>query len=256
MTKIELFDHHDIMITCIEGKLEKEYLYMDKYRVFVDEIINNKELTYHKELEPYRKNLSLLLSLFKVEGVNIYGKSICLTTYIDMAVSLAIDLNNIEINKLILSYIKAMRQDEEISLKLIRALYIPETIEKLESYIYLMDLFCAAYFTTYTKFEKYQKSTGNNELNGFYKYLSGIYNKYNKYDYDEMISIIFAHLHKNGIHSYEMIDKYLSDHDYYSDKLRNNDFRPCFFPHQFLYVNARYLYDNIESFLSNGKEIR
>ena len=78
MTKIELFNHHDITFNCIDGKLKKEYLYMDKYRVFVDEIINNKELTYHKELEyhpRYKGNEMKAYLKKRLESVNETGNN-------------------------------------------------------------------------------------------------------------------------------------------------------------------------------------
>ncbi len=231
----------------------------EKYKLLIDEIYENKRLTNHQELELCRENLKLLLKQYPLERYNYDGDVLYWSLYIDEAASLAKDLGNNLMNYKILKEISdfTYNPNPHEFINVLRSLYIPETINDFEVYIKSMKRVCNAFFYDYFEEEENDINTGHSELDNLYKYLLKVIKRIparELYDHDTMICIIFAYIHLNKIESFELLEEYLNNRNYYQDKIKINDRVPSYF-HEYDYEKAKELFDNLENFLKREKII-
>ena len=233
------------------------------YIQFYDELNNNKPISSYPELEQYRRNIKYLLNQYSVSDP-IRSDYFCWSAYVDQVVDLSKRLGNIIVNPDM--YVKLRLPDRELSdldkLSLIESIYIPKQKTYFEAYI--NDCFLIYRWFILRKDLIRSANFENDEINEFMDYLIGYC--YTEKGFDalknnqEMISLIFGYIHYHGIKNYDLIAKFISDVDYYIEKMKMND---CLIYKENNYLpfdvfdveKAHILFNNLESFLNKEKEI-
>lgn len=242
---------------------ENEWVVTDsdikKYQLLINEVYNNKPFTNHKELEKCRENLTLLFKIYDLKIFSPEGDVFYWSSFMDQAANLAKDLGNNLINPQTIDEIKGYTYNPKPDqfIYLLRSLYMPETVSDFNTYLDSCRRMVNAYFYDYFEKEENDIDTGNITLDSIYKYLlntNKIFKCRELYNHEAMINIIIAYIHLNKINSFEMLDRYLNNYNYYRDKARMNGYENSRF-HELNYDNAKYLFDNLESFLEKEKTI-
>lgn len=265
MEKVLLFKCRDIKNRCKNKEV------INNYNNFVDEVLNDKPITSYPELEPFRDNIKLLIDFYWEDINNLDGDDYFLR-YIDGVVALSKELGDI---KLSFKLINTMCNDvadtpgEIELLYTLEALYCPKNCNRGFRYYLNTCLWMINWYLDIPGEAPIGIVTGNYELNAFFNYLSemarcGITKYYDDYfEENKMIALIFAYLHYHGIYNYELIIRYLTDKDYYKEKIYFNNCEPYdiynpervyYYPNYYEYEKAELLFNHMEEFFEKKNE--
>ena len=228
----------------------------------VTEICCDLPLTKFKQLEKYRDNLKILFN----ERGNCWTNS-----FIDECVACAQYLGNIKINPKTVEFLKKHLGpnfwNREL-LDVLATLYKPNKItDYIDYFRSCRHIFGIFYGSQIQYMKEYNIDSGNNEIDALFSYLINLLNRYEKegngtihryiYGDERVISVIFAYIHYHKLNDYSLIDKFLSNPDYYCSKLvLNNKWIMCkndgnrYDPN-----NTMYLFNNMEKVLTYDNKI-
>ena len=184
-----------------------------EYKKFISEIKNNRKLTSHEELKPYRKNINIFLLYLNYNVTN---------EELDKIVNFVQNLGDVSLHYNVLEAIRIAFDNKVDSLiKGLTILYRPDLFEGDFSEFLFQNwkLFINA---TYN-WGRDVIDTGDSYLDEIYKCINNIMSSEELAHYypitNHTVIIIIAAAHYNHIFSEEYIMNILNDLDYYNYKL-------------------------------------
>ena len=235
------------------------------FHTFINEIYNDKPISFRPELEPFRYNIKLLLESYEIDKPNSNHRSTDLLwiVFINLSVGCSIELGDIKIDKKFLHYlvndVPEYLYYERVILILF-AMYKPQKVKDFVGYLYQCRDICDWFINDNEKVND-EYDLGNEEINTFHKYLKELllsgYNLDTISEECEMISFIFGYIHYYKKDRYDLIKEYLDNIQYYKDKMELNKLFPYEDSGIELYDdnNAKKLFIYLEKFFEGEKGI-